>query len=486
MLVKVAGSISSGARANRHSSEFAAKHSIAALVKTTVRVTRRPGFALMDASRDMACLWQGADTGDAVRRDCRSAAGNVVGEPRRIVADAGQEGGFHPGQPLQADEVQSGHVGDAAAVNWLAAGVQYRHVDPAEVTVIAGRPDHRADAGAAKVQATERFQEAGRIGSHRAGRRLFRHVEAVPRDVCIGHVEEGGKGGIAKGQAVGQVGREVQRAFARCFDPAQQRHSLRREVAKIDGVAAIRAGDQRQRLVGSTLFDGGLVQPQFGQPPDEIPSSISTRQATVATDRKIDAAAGANELFGDLGAGGTGADDQHRPGGKLVGVAIATGVNLKEARILGQQGRDYRALIGTGGDNHIARLDRTVRGLGQEAARALAAQQCRHRDAAADRRGDELGIGGEEIDDLRARGEGIRVSVRKGEVRQLHRPVGELEPQAVPALRPPTFGDPTPLEHEMPAAAPAQHMAQRQPGLAAADDQRFCLLNRHGRTNRCS
>ena len=100
-------------------------------------------------------------------------------------------------------------------------------------------------------------------------------------------------------------------------------------------------------------------------------------------------------------------------------------------------------------------------------------------DPAADRRGDEVGVGGEEIDDLRTRGEAIGVGVRKGEIRQLHRPVGELEPQAIPALRPPTFGDPTPLEHEMPAAALAQPVAQRQPGLAAADDQRLYALNRH-------
>ena len=82
-LVKLAGSISLGARASRHSSEFAAKHSIATLVKTTVRATRRPGFALMYASRDAPPPVSAA--APAILR------GNMVGEPCRVVADAGQE-----------------------------------------------------------------------------------------------------------------------------------------------------------------------------------------------------------------------------------------------------------------------------------------------------------------------------------------------------------------------------------------------------------
>lgn len=46
-LVKLAGSIRSGARANRQRSEFAAKQSIAALVSTTARVACRAEFAVM-------------------------------------------------------------------------------------------------------------------------------------------------------------------------------------------------------------------------------------------------------------------------------------------------------------------------------------------------------------------------------------------------------------------------------------------------------
>jgi hypothetical protein len=54
-----------------------------------------------------------------------------------------------------------------------------------------------------------------------------------------------------------------------------------------------------------------------------------------------------------------------------------------------------------------------------------------------------------------------------------------LEAQAIPAFRAPAFGDATSLQHEMPAAALAEHVTEREASLAAADYQRLYLLNRH-------
>ena len=67
--------------------------------------------------------------------------------------------------------------------------------------------------------------------------------------------------------------------------------------------------------------------------------------------------------------------------------------------MIAQQVRDEVALIGTGGDDDIVRLDRAVGGLGDEAC-AVTLRQPRHRDAAADRRRDEVGIGLDESDDV--------------------------------------------------------------------------------------
>src|SRR5260370_29028492 len=56
--------------------------------------------------------------------------GDVLGEISGVVADPGQERGTHFRQPLQAEEIQAGHVGDTAAVNQLTACVQHRQVAP--------------------------------------------------------------------------------------------------------------------------------------------------------------------------------------------------------------------------------------------------------------------------------------------------------------------------------------------------------------------
>jgi trimethylamine:corrinoid methyltransferase-like protein len=45
---------------------------------------------------------------------------------------------------------------------------------------------------------------------------------------------------------------------------------------------------------------------------------------------------------------------------------------------------------------------------------------------------------------------------------------------------PPAFGDPLPLQHEMGEAALLQPVAHHEPGLAAADDERLDVFNRHG------
>src|SRR5438552_7174639 len=105
--------------------------------------------------------------------------GDVIGEHGGVVADPGQERGFHFRQPLQAEEIQPGHLADAAAVQRLAVSVQHRNVDPAEIEAVTGGPDHRADAVGADIEASQRFADARRIGQRRPGGRLLRHLEAV-------------------------------------------------------------------------------------------------------------------------------------------------------------------------------------------------------------------------------------------------------------------------------------------------------------------
>src|SRR5262245_1292901 len=70
------------------------------------------------------------------------------------------------------------------------------------------------------------------------------------------------------------------------------------------------------------------------------------------------------------------------------------------------------------------------------------------------------------------------------EIGQLNRPVGKLEPKTVPSFRPPTFGNPVPLNHDIRTTSLAKHMAHCQSGLATADNQGVDKLGPHGSLQR--
>ena len=140
-------------------------------------------------------------------------------------------------------------------------------------------------------------------------------------------------------------------------------------------------------------------QAHRAEPPRQIVSAITARHAGVLADREKDAAAGAMQLFGDLRARCAGADHQHRARRQLFGIDVAARVNLKDAGFIAQQVRHHRPLIGAGGDDDIFRVDLAVGRLRDETGRTVA-RQPRHRDAAADRRRDEIGVGVDEGDDI--------------------------------------------------------------------------------------
>ena len=208
-------------------------------------------------------------------------------------------------------------------------------------------------------------------------------------------------------------------------------------------------------------------------------SRVAARHAAMPSDREVDAAAGALHFLGDLRARGAGAGDQYSPRRKLFRIAVLAGMDLKHPQ-LARQLRHQSALIGTGGDDDIVRLDRAVRGLGDEAGAAVPQRQPRHLDAAADRRRDEFGIGVDELDDVGRAGEPVRVAVRKRKIRQPHRPVRKLELQAVPALAAPALRDPLPFQHQMRQPALLEAVAHDQASLAAADHEGRYLFIRHG------
>ena len=197
-------------------------------------------------------------------------------------------------------------------------------------------------------------------------------------------------------------------------------------------------------------------------------------------DTQVDAAAGARQLVGDLGAGGAGADHQHGARWQLVGVAVGGGVHLRDAGVRRYQGRDDAALERSGGGHDIGGLDRADGGFGVEAGAVGLAMQRGHGDAAADGGGDVGRVGGEIVRHLVARGKAVGVDAGDEEVGEAVVPSGAVGVQRVPALGTPAFSDAVAFQDKVGPAALAELGAHHQAGLAAADDQGFDFLDGHG------
>ena len=136
----------------------------------------------------------------------------------------------------------------------------------------------------------------------------------------VGPLDEARIGGVAVGEAFGQIGREREHAVVRRADPSQQGHASGGEAAEVDGLAAMGAGDHRQQPRRPALFHRGLIDPQLAQPPDQVAATVAPRQPGVAADREIDAAAGAQQFIGDLRADAPEPTTSTAPGGSWSGL----------------------------------------------------------------------------------------------------------------------------------------------------------------------
>ena len=76
----------------------------------------------------------------------------MVGEVLGVAADAGEQAGLEPVHPVQAEEVEPRHLGDAALLERPTMGIEDRDSQPGVVVVGAGRPDDRGDVLAPQVE----------------------------------------------------------------------------------------------------------------------------------------------------------------------------------------------------------------------------------------------------------------------------------------------------------------------------------------------
>src|SRR6185369_17892864 len=134
---------------------------------------------------------------------------------------------------------------DAVAMQRVAPGVEYGDVDPAEISAIAGCPDHGVDICGTKVEVADRCGYTRRVRPSGAGRRIIRQAEAFPLHIFVHHVEQERKGGIALRETFGKAAGDFEHPVARGRYPPKQRDALLRKIAEVDRAPAIGTGDRR-------------------------------------------------------------------------------------------------------------------------------------------------------------------------------------------------------------------------------------------------
>src|SRR5690349_10709834 len=76
---------------------------------------------------------------------------DAAGEVGGIVVDEAEQGRASGVLPWQAQEIQAGDIGDAAAVDYVPVTDYAGDMDPGVVRAVTGRPDHGAGVQAAAV-----------------------------------------------------------------------------------------------------------------------------------------------------------------------------------------------------------------------------------------------------------------------------------------------------------------------------------------------
>ena len=250
----------------------------------------------------------------------------------------------------------------------------------------------------------------------------------------------------------------------RRLEPTQQRDTHRGESRQVE--VATTGGDQRLR----PPHDGPVSElvrpltPESGcdQPIEGFPATVSPPVAANWTGREVHPPTRQGKVLGDLPAGLSAPDDEHRPVRQGAGAAVARRVQLEH--VIGERVRKR----GEPGDVQTAR--------GQHhGIRQQLVVRCPHREA---------GTGVLHGHDLRARphrqrrrlgrqhGDDLVAPRERGRRHLAHHvvhPAGGVEPEAVPPLGCPRSAGLGPLEHDVVDAPSHQGLAHGQARRTATD-----------------
>src|SRR5689334_11149090 len=266
---------------------------------------------------------------------------------------------------------------------------------PAEVRTIARRPDDRCDFALRQIEGVNGVPHAVCILHGGTRLRLLWQIEAVSGSIGVRFIQHGEQVRITLVKVLDEIRSKAHYAVAVSFGTPDQDHSLRREAAKVDGVAAMGPAHGNRYMLFSGLPCSGVPLAENTQPPAVVASTIRSRRTVMRPNRKVDAPARFQELLGDLGARRARSHYQHRAFGQLVGVAVSSGVQLQYSRLGGNHPRHDGTLECAGrGDNTVG-LNHPCGSLQPKTGTARLPRNVQYFDATTDRRRNLLCVGDE-------------------------------------------------------------------------------------------
>ena len=236
-------------------------------------------------------------------------------------------------------------------------------------------------------------------------------------------------------------------------------------------MAAARAAHRDSDMLFLRRIGRGVPHSQHPEPPAKIALAIATRRPVVRPHRQPHRASGTLQLIGNLDAGGAGPHHQHAALRQLLRIKIVRRVELLNSRTLRGDGRDRRALKGSGGRYDPLRLNHPLGGVDTKARSPGETFGAVHLHPGTDRRIEAAGIGGKIVRNLLFADKAIRRAVREHHPRKPIVPGRAVGHQRIPAPAAPGLGNTLFLQHQVGNIQPGQMLAHGDARLPRADHQ---------------
>jgi hypothetical protein len=152
-------------------------------------------------------------------------------------------------------------------------------------------------------------------------------------------------------------------------------------------------------------------------------------------------------------------------------------MDLKNACIVGKNGRHDGTLERTRSGNYVVGFNHTIRRFDPESSSTDILSHKPHLHAAANGGSDQLCVGDKIIRNLLLGGKGIGIDIGEFHTGKSIMPGGTIGNQRVPPLRAPAFGNAVPFKDEMRYAGLAQMLTHSQPRLATTNNNRVYFFN---------